>query len=99
MGWYISHGGTRHGYSYSGVDELVHRCSGILTRSDQRDVAAVMRPGSGDPFEVGPKQARKVGDALLLAAGYLPKEWADMAKQIGQSALRAASANQPWAWS
>ena len=99
MGWYISHGGTRHGYSYSGVAELVHQCSGILTRSDQRTITSVMRPGSGDPFEVQPRQARKVGDALLLAASHLPPEWAAMARQIGQSALLAASANEQWRWS
>jgi len=99
MGWYISHGGTRHGYSYSGVAELVQRCSGILTRGDQSTITSVMSPGSGDPFEVKPRQARKVGDALLLAASHLPPEWAAMARQIGQSALLAASANEQWRWS
>ncbi len=98
MGWSISHGGTCHGYSYSGVDELVHRCSGILTRRDLDRVKKVMRPGSGDAFKVKPKQAREVGEALVLAAGYLPRR-GDMARQIGQSALRAASANEPWMWS
>ncbi|MEU2075444.1 hypothetical protein [Streptomyces sp. NPDC013489] len=99
MGWYISHGGTRHGYSGSGVEELVHRCSGILTRADQRTIASALRPHSGDPFKVKPKQAKQVGDALLLAASYLPAEWAAMARQIGESALRAASANESWEWS
>ncbi|WP_037638544.1 hypothetical protein [Streptomyces flavochromogenes] len=99
MGWYISHGGTRHGYSYSGVEELVHRCSGILTRQDWSRLQKTLHPSSGDPFKVKPKQAKEVGGLLLLASGYLPSEWADMARQIGQSALRAAQANETWKWS
>ena len=99
MGWNISHGGTRYGYSYSGVAELAQRCSGILTRQDYRDVSAVLCRHSADPFKVQPKQAALAGHALLLAANHLPPDWAAMARQIGQSALRAASTGEPWRWS
>ncbi|MFJ6348643.1 hypothetical protein ACIQKB_04100 [Streptomyces sp. NPDC092046] len=99
MGWNISHGGTKHGYSYSGVAELSHRCSGILTRQDLVKVSIVMGRRSGDPFKVRPKEARDAGEALLLAASYLPADWAAMARQIGESALLAASSNEPWEWS
>lgn len=99
MGWNISHGGTKYGYSYSGMAELAQRCSGILTRQDWAHVSAVMGRRSGDPFKVQPKQAAKAGGALLLAANHLPADWAQMARQIGQSALRAAQAKQPWEWS
>ncbi|MFC8273772.1 hypothetical protein ACFUJR_14865 [Streptomyces sp. NPDC057271] len=99
MGWNISHGGTKYGYSYSGMAELARRCSGILTRQDWAHVSAVMGRRSGDPFKVQPEQAQKVGDALLLAAGYLPDDWAAMAQQIGQSAIRAAKARESWEWS
>ena len=99
MGWNISHGGTQHGYSYSGVAELAHRCSGILTRQDLAKVSAVMGRRSGDPFWVRPKEAKGAGEALLLAASYLPADWAAMARQIGESALRAAYLDEPWRWS
>lgn len=99
MTWSISHGGTKNGYSYSGVYELSQRLSGILTRSDYRQVGKAFNRRSGDPFTVKPKQAGEIGSALLLAAGYLPPDWAQMARQIGDSALLAARLGEPWRWS
>lgn len=99
MTWSISHGGTKLGYSYSGISELHQWLGAILTPADQQTVRPVFDRRSGDPFKVKPKEAEKVGNALLLAAGYLPAEWAKMARQIGESALLAARLGEPWRWS
>ncbi|MFG2748038.1 DUF7739 domain-containing protein [Streptomyces xanthophaeus] len=99
MTWSISHDGTKLGYSYSGIAELHQWLGAILTPADMQTVRPILNRPSGDPFKVKPKQAKQVGDALLLAAGYLPAGFAQMARQIGGSALRAASARESWRWS
>ncbi|MGW6872887.1 DUF7739 domain-containing protein [Streptomyces xanthophaeus] len=99
MTWSISHGGTKHGYSYSGIAELHQWLGAILRPADMQTVRPVFNRQSGDPFKVKPKDAAQVGHALLLAAGYLPKDFAQMARQIGDSALLAAKLGEPWRWS
>lgn len=99
MTWDISHGGTKLGYSYSDITELYQWLGAILRPADMQTVRPVFARRSGDPFKVKPKEAEQVGNALLLAAAYLPAEWAQMARQIGDSALRAARAGQKWEWS
>jgi hypothetical protein len=103
MGWYISHGGTRHGYSYSGVAELRDHIKKAAGWPQRRTLKPVTDRRSGDPFSIQPRDAKAIGQALLDIASRLSStpdgDWAAMARQIGQSALHAASANEPWVWS
>ncbi|MFD5419476.1 hypothetical protein ACFWJT_15805 [Streptomyces sp. NPDC127069] len=102
MGWYISHGGTKHGYSYSNVSELGERIQRTASRSDWSTLAPLFTPRSGDPFEIKPLEAAAVGAALLAAAKRFKiwdRPWAAMARQIGDSALLAAKFGEPWRWS
>ncbi|GAA2803184.1 hypothetical protein [Streptomyces showdoensis] len=103
MGWNISHGGTRYGFSYSGVAMLRDHIKDAATRSERRLLDTVLAKRSSDPFSIPPRDARRMGDVLLAVADRLPvaggDDWQGMARQIGESAIRAADANEPWRWS
>lgn len=100
MGWSISHGGTRHSYSYNAVAELLDLIKQQATWRQRLKLRLIIDRRSGDPFSVPPVEAKAVGDIFLKAAEHLPDERRDMALQIGHSALRAASSgNEPWVWS
>lgn len=100
MGWSISHGGTRHGFSYGSVAELRDR---LAKAAPQESVTlAVLFPGSGDPFNLSPDNAQQVGTSLYRAADRLriwDRKWAAMTRQIADSALLAARLGEPWRWS
>lgn len=100
MGWFISHGGTRHGFSYGSVAELRDK---LAKAAPQESAAlAVLFPGSGDPFKLSPSDAQQVGTCLHRAADRLrlwDRKWAAMARQIADSALLAARLGEPWRWS
>ncbi|MFE6815262.1 hypothetical protein [Streptomyces sp. NPDC057677] len=100
MGWTISHGGTRHGYSYTDVAELLDLVKQQVGLRQRLKLRLIIDRRSGDPFSVPPAEAKAVGDIFLKAAERLPARQRDMALQIGHSALRAASSgNEPWVWS
>ncbi|MFD3568462.1 hypothetical protein [Streptomyces sp. NPDC058667] len=100
MGWSISHGGTRHGYSYNSVAELLDLIKEHASWRQRLKLKLIIDRRSGDPFSVPPAEAQAVGDIFLDVADRLPAEWSRMARQIGHSALRAASSgNEPWVWS
>lgn len=99
MGWSISHGGSRYPYSYSGVGELRDRMKKAASWSQKRTLKPVIDRRSGDPFSVQPRDAKAIGEVMVDVADKLPSDWAAMAQQIGQSAIRAAAANEPWEWS
>lgn len=101
MGFSISHGGTRYSYSSLSLSQLEQK----LRRSRKADWAAlepIFNRHSGDPFKISSHQASQVGVALHQAANGLKiwdRGWADMARQIGDSALLAARLGEPWRWS
>ena len=103
MGWTISHGGTRYGYSYSGVAELRDHIKKQASWSQRRTLKPILDRRSGDPFSVKPRDAKQIGDTLMALADQLPitrsDDWPAMARKIGRSALLAAYANEPWEWS
>lgn len=102
MGWYISHGGTKHGYSYTSVADLGEKLQRVAGRSEWPTLAPLFAPRSGDPFELEPWQAEAIGASLHRAASALKiwdRTWATMARQIADSALRAAKAGEYWRWS
>lgn len=103
MGWSISHGGARYAFSYSGVAEFRDHVKKAASWSQRRALKPVIDRRSGDPFSIKPRDAKAIGQALLDVAYRLPAtpdgDWAGMARQIGESALRAARANEPWEWS
>ncbi|MET9728439.1 DUF7739 domain-containing protein [Streptomyces zaomyceticus] len=102
MGWSISHGGTRHGYSYTSVDNLFARLKKAASWGQRRTLKPILSRRSGEAlFSVEPRTAADIGATLIDLAPLLPRDddWQGMATQIGQSALRAASANEPWRWS
>jgi hypothetical protein len=101
MGWSISHGGTRHGYSYGSVAELRTKLEKAAPQ-ESATFSLVLNRGSGDPFTVNADTAQSVGWALLRAADRLKiwdRKWAAMARQIGDSALLSARLGEPWRWS
>lgn len=101
MGWSISHGGTRYAYSSLSLEQL----EGKLRKSRRADMAAmapIFSRQSGDPFKIRPQQASQIGAALHQAADGLKmwdRGWAQMAREIGDSALLAAKLGEPWRWS
>lgn len=99
MGWYISHGGTKHGYSYSSVADLGDELWALARWTEWRRIKVIFNRRSGDPFDISPTSAVQIGEALLKVADRLDAEWAQMARQIGNSAIRAASRREPWRWS
>ena len=103
MGWSISHGGTSHGtYSYTSVDNLFARLKKAASWGQRRTLKPILSRRSGEAlFSVEPRTAADIGATLIDLAPLLARDddWQGMATQIGQSALRAASANEPWRWS
>ena len=99
MTWNISHGGTKNGYSYSGVSELGDEVKRVVGWREWRHLKVIFDRRSGDPFAVPPRKAQQVATALLQTVGLLPADFAAMAVQIRESAFRAAGRNEPWEWS
>ncbi|MEU2233136.1 DUF7739 domain-containing protein, partial [Streptomyces vietnamensis] len=67
-----------------------------------RTLKPILSRRSGEAFfSVEPRAAADIGATLIDLAPLLPRDddWQGMATQIGQSALRAAFANEPWVWS
>lgn len=102
MTWSISHGGTKLGYSYSGIHDLGQLLLRKATAADAENLRLIFRPRSGDPFEFEPWQAEAVGMALRRTArrlGFLHRSRAEMAEKIADSALLASSTGEHWRWS
>lgn len=100
MSWSISHAGTPRGaFSGNQIGLLGDELQAKASWSQWRRLKAVFAPRSGDPFDVTPAQAALIGAALLEAAPRLSADNAANARQIGESALRAARSGQPWVWS
>ncbi len=100
MSWSISHGGTPRGtFSGTQIGELGDELKAKASWSQWRRVKAVFACRSGDPFDLAPAQAGLAGAALLAAAPRLSADSAANARQIGDSALRAARAGERWEWS
>ncbi|MFE7580774.1 hypothetical protein ACFU5Y_04300 [Streptomyces gardneri] len=103
MGWSISHGGTPRGtYSYTSVDNLFARLKKAASWGQRRTLKPILSHRSGEAyFSVEPRTAADIGATLIDVAPLLARDddWQGLAIQIGQSALRAAQADEPWVWS
>lgn len=101
MGYSISHGGTRYTYSGLSLSQLADKLR-KLRKVDWPTLEPILGSRSGDPFRIPAEQAERIGQALLDAADSLrvwDRGWANMARQIGESALLAARLGEPWRWS
>lgn len=99
MGYRISHDGTESTLSALQIENLgveVKRAAGLTGWMPLRPLFSPRRDGYE---EIAPAQAAKYGKALLKVVDKLPDGWDRIARRIGQSALRAASAREPWVWS
>ncbi|MBB4985005.1 DUF7739 domain-containing protein [Streptomyces nymphaeiformis] len=99
MGYRISHNGTESTLSYLQIEQLgveVKRAASTFGWMTLRPLFAPSRDGY---MEIDAAQAAKHGKALLKVAGKLPDGWDRIARRIGESAERAARANEPWVWS
>ncbi|MER6098367.1 hypothetical protein ABT154_21415 [Streptomyces sp. NPDC001728] len=99
MGYRISHNGTQSTLSALQIENLgkeVKRAAGF---TDWRTLKPLFAPRRDGYEEIDPKQASRYGNALLKSAAKMPDDWAQIARQIGQSAQAAASANEMWVWS
>lgn len=99
MGYCISHDGTQSTLSALQIANLgieVKRAAGLTGWMTLRPLFSPRRDGYE---EIAPAQAGRYGKALLTVAGKLPDGWDRIARQIGESAERAARANQMWVWS
>ena len=103
MGLNISHGGTPRGtYSYTSVDNLFDRLKKVANWVQWHTLKPILSCRSGEAlFSVAPRTAADIGATLIDLAPLLPRgdDWQGMARQIGESAIRAADANEPWRWS
>lgn len=101
MGFSISHGGTRYAYSGLSLGQLEEKLRKVR-KADWATLGLIFDRHSGDPFDIPPRQAESVGQALLNAADAMKlwdRGWAGRARQIGESALLAARLGEPWRWS
>ncbi|MFE0651031.1 hypothetical protein ACFVZH_20820 [Streptomyces sp. NPDC059534] len=102
MGWNISHGGTPGTtYSYTTMEELFDRLEKAASWRQRRTLKPLLSRRKGEAFfSIEPRTAADIGATLIDLAPLLPRDddWKGLATQFGQSALRAASANQPWVW-
>lgn len=102
MGWSISHGGTASTLSGTQIHNLGQKLQAAARPADSAVLARLFVSRPGDAFSVKPQEAEKIGNALHSAANRLrfwDRDWAEMARRIGDSALLAARLGEPWRWS
>lgn len=99
MGYRISHEGTESTLSALQIENLGIEVKRAASLASWVTLRALFSPRRDGYKEIAPAQAAKYGKALLKVAGELPDGWDQVARRIGESAERAARANQPWVWS
>lgn len=99
MGYSISHGGTNRPMSYLAASEIGEEVKKAATWSQWRQVKALFASRTDCWFEIKPRQAADMGAVLIDISARLHGTDRDRVVQIGQSALRAATRNEPWRWS
>ncbi|SHL75228.1 hypothetical protein [Streptomyces yunnanensis] len=99
MGWTISHG-VQNTRSATTIHNLAQHLAHVLSASDWRAIEPVFGYRSGDPFQVPHADARRLAAVLRRAANHrkMPADWGALARELADSAERAASARQPWKW-
>lgn len=98
MGYSISHGGTKRGYSYLQISELGAEVKKAAGWREWRQIKTLFASRTDNYFEIPPRQAADMGAVLIDVAARLPHDSRQMAEQIGQSGLRAAAADETWVW-
>jgi hypothetical protein len=101
MGLSISHGGPANTISGAQIHNLGQKLQAVARPADAAVLDRLFAPRS-DAFNVKPREAEKIGNALHSAASRLrlwDRDWARLARQIGDSALLAARLGEPWRWS
>jgi hypothetical protein len=99
VGYRISHDGTKSTLSALQIENLGAEVKRVVGFTGWRTLRPLFSPRRDGYKEIAPAQAAKCGKAILKAADKLPDGWDQVARQIGQSALRAAHADEPWVWS
>lgn len=102
MGYSISHGGSP-GVTFStlAIENIGEQLQQVLGWYDWRQVKPIFGGPLRDYPELNPGLAARVGTILVKAAQHpqMSEEWRYHVRQIGDSALRAARAREPWVWS
>lgn len=103
MGWNISHGTNASGEfrrSYTSMSNLAQQLAHVLSAADWRSIAYLFNRPDGDPFTVAPAEAGRVARVLCRAADHrlMPGDWVTTVEELADTAIRAATANEPWTW-
>lgn len=99
MGWSWDHnqtGGTR---SYGTHAELGEHLCRIATRREWEAISLLFNRGGGDPFDVPPEQARRMGEAFKTLAPLADRSWRPACYELGAAAAEAGRTNSVWHWS
>lgn len=102
MGWNISHHRDSDDMrrSYTSIDNLGQQIAHVLPGRDWRRIRAIFDRRSGDPFTVTARDAGDMARILAAAASHpkMPRDWAQDARQLADSARKAADTRSAWTW-
>lgn len=102
MGWNISHRPDTDDMrrSYTSIHNLGQQVAHVLPACDWRRVRALFDWRSGDPFTVSARDAGDMARILAAAASHpkMPRDWAQDARQLADSAQNAANTRNAWTW-
>jgi hypothetical protein len=97
MGISISHGNVS--CSATSISNLGTHLAGSLGSSDWQKISSLFDGNYDHITRIAPTQAKRTAAVLRRAAdGRMPADWAGIARQIADSADRAAKAGQTWTW-
>jgi hypothetical protein len=99
MAWSWDHGQAGGMRSYAAHAELGEHLASVAPRRDWAAISSLFNRGSGDPHDVQPDLARRMGEAFKSLAPLADPGWRGACYELGAAAAAAGRANSVWHWS
>lgn len=99
MGWSWDHSNDRGMRSYTNHHDLGQHLATIAPRSDWNAIRPLFNRGAGDPFDVQPRDARRMAQAFAAIAPLADTTWRQACRELAVAASEAARNNAVWHWS